>query len=200
MTETAQRFRSRANQFASHVDAAAGSANTPTPCEGWVVRDVVMHTIETERDFLVGLGLDVGERPDPTDVATAWRTHADTVTEMLARDGVAETPYDGYLGPTTIGATMADFYGWDLIVHGWDIARATGQEWQVSDEDVDWLGSTADGWGDALRGEGICGPEVPVAPDAPARDRLLARLGRDPHWTSQPSVEALPQSRAIGGR
>ena len=184
MTETAQRFRSRADQFATYVDAASASADTPTPCEEWTVRDVVKHTIETERDFLVGLGLEVGERPDATDIATEWRNHADSVSELLARDGVAETTYDGWFGPTTVGATMADFYGWDLVVHGWDVARATGQEWVVSEEDVAWLGSTADGWGDALRSDGICGPEVAVAPDAPARDKLLARLGRDPHWTA----------------
>lgn len=183
MNETAQRFRSRADQFATLVDGAAEFAEAPTPCEGWVVRDVVSHTIETERDFLVGLGLDLGERPDTTNVAAAWRTHADAVADALAEDGVADTHYDGYFGPTTIGATMADFYGWDLIVHGWDVARASGQEWQVSDDDIAWLGSTADGWGGALRGEGICGPEVPVAPNAPARDRLLARLGRNPQWT-----------------
>jgi len=185
MSETTQRFRSRADQFATYVKDAAESADAPTPCDGWAVRDVVMHAIDTERDFLVGLSLDVGDRPDSTDLATAWRTHADTVAELLARDGVAETHYEGYFGPTTIGTTMADFYGWDLVIHGWDVARATGQEWQVSDEDVAWLGATADGWGEALHGEGICGPEIAVATDAPPQDKLLGRLGRDPHWRAQ---------------
>ncbi|KGN34132.1 hypothetical protein N802_12065 [Knoellia sinensis KCTC 19936] len=182
MTDTAQRFRSRATQFASLVDAAASQADTPSPCEGWTVRDVVMHTIDTERDFLATRGLDVGERPDPTDVATAWRTHADTVAATLSSDGVAETEYAGYFGPTTIGETMADFYGWDLVIHGWDVARATGQDWRVSDEDVTWLNASADGWGDALRAQGICGPEVPVPADASPQDKLLGRLGRDPQW------------------
>ena len=34
--------------------------------------------------------------------------------------------------------------------------------------------------GDNLRTSGVCGPEVPVADDAPLADRLLGRLGRDP--------------------
>ena len=83
---------------------------------------------------------------------------------------------------TTIAATMADFYGWDLVVHGSDIARATGQRWTVGDEEAARLHATADGWGGALYSEGVCGPPVEVAEDASATDRLLARLGRDPRW------------------
>jgi uncharacterized protein (TIGR03086 family) len=104
------------------------------------------------------------------------------VAAVLSRDGVAEREYDGYFGRTTIGATMADFYGWDLVVHGSDIARATGQEWSVSDEEAAALHATADGWGDALHSDGVCAEAVPVPEDASASDRLLARLGRDPRW------------------
>ena len=39
---------------------------------------------------------------------------------------MAAREYDGYFGRTTIAATVADFYGWDLVVHGSDVARATG--------------------------------------------------------------------------
>ena len=77
---------------------------------------------------------------------------------------------------------MSEFYGWDLVVHGWDVARATGQEWSISDEEARALGSDADGWGDALYSEGICAAPVPVADDASVQDRLLGRLGRDPRW------------------
>ena len=100
----------------------------------------------------------------------------------LSRDGVAEREYDGYFGRTTIAATMADFYGWDLVIHGWDVARATGQPWTISDAEAESMHATADGWGDALYSDGICRPPVPVPDDAPATDRLVARLGRDPYW------------------
>jgi uncharacterized protein (TIGR03086 family) len=179
---TAQHFTDRATRFAEILDAADAAWDAPTPCEGWTVRDVVVHAITSERDFLTRQGFDVGEAPDPADPAAAWRAHAATVASILARDGVAEREYDGYFGRTTIAATMADFYGWDLVVHGSDIARATGQDWSVDEAEAAVLHATADGWGDALYSEGVCADAVPVPEDASATDRLLARLGRDPGW------------------
>lgn len=184
MTETAQTFLARADTFAAILDAAADRWDAPTPCEGWTVRDVVVHVIGTERDFLDRHDLSPGPAPDLTDPATAWRTHAAGVAEVLARDGVAQREYDGYFGRTTIAATMADFYGWDLVIHGSDIARATGQPWSISDAEADDLHAVADGWGDSLYSEGVCATAVPVPDGASATDRLLGRLGRDPRWTA----------------
>lgn len=185
MTDTAQQFRDRADRFAAVLDAAAGQWDAPTPCEGWTVSDVVAHVVDTERDFLHRMDLDPGPAPDLADPAAGWRTHAVAVVAVLMSQGVADREYDGFFGPTTIGATMADFYGWDLVVHGSDVARATGQPWSISDEEAAALHATADGWGDSLHMEGICAPPVPVRDDACATDRLLARLGRDPGWRPQ---------------
>ncbi|QBR91651.1 TIGR03086 family metal-binding protein [Nocardioides euryhalodurans] len=181
--QTAGRFAARAGTFGELLDAVGDRWDAPTPCEGWTVRDVAAHAIEAERDFLLRHDLLATDAPDLSDPAAAWRTHAADVVAALARDGVAEREYDGYFGRTTIAATMADFYGWDLVIHGWDVARATGQSWSISDEEAASLGATASEWGDALYGEGICAPAVTVPDDTPAQDRLLARLGRDPSWT-----------------
>lgn len=186
MTDTAQHFRERAARFAEIVDHAGGRWDAPTPCDGWTVRDVVEHVVGTERDFLARMELDPGPAPDLSDPAAGWRAHAGTVADVLSRDGIADREYDGWFGRTTIGATMADFYGWDLVIHGSDVARATGQRWEISDEEAAALHATADGWGDSLHAEGICAAPVPVADDASAGDRVLARLGRDPGWQPQP--------------
>lgn len=183
MTETARKFTERADAFAAILDRARPQWDAPTPCDGWTVRDVVVHVIDTEREFLERQDLAPGPAPDVGDPAAAWRSHASAVAEVLARDGVAAREYDGYFGRTTIAATMADFYGWDLVVHGSDIGRATGQEWSVSDEEAASLHATADGWGAALNSEGVCAPQVEVPEDSSVTDRLLARLGRDPGWS-----------------
>lgn len=183
MNATAHTFTERATSYAAILDNAAPQWDAPTPCEGWTVRDVVRHTIETERDFLTRQDLDPGPAPDLAEPAAAWRTHAAATAEILARDEVATREYDGYFGRTTIAETMADFYGWDLVVHGSDVARATGQSWSVDEDEAASLHATADGWGDALHSEGVCAAAVSVPDDASTTDRLLARLGRDPHWS-----------------
>ena len=180
---TAERFAARARRFAEIVEAASGREDARTPCEAWTVREVVQHAVDTERDFFARHDLDLGPAPDLADPAAGWRAHSEAMTRVLSGEGVPEREYDGFFGRTTIADTMADFYGWDLVIHGWDIARATGQEWSIPDEEAARLQATADGWGDALHSEGICGPEVPVPDDASPQDRLLARLGRDPRWT-----------------
>jgi len=182
MTTTAQHFTQRAASFADILDRADGQWDAPTPCEGWSVRDVVAHVVDTERDFLERHALAPGPRPDLTDPAAGWRRHAADVAAVLDRDGVADREYDGFFGRTTIAATMADFYGWDLVVHGSDVARATRQPWSIDEAEAAELHATADGWGDALYSEGVCTGPLDVGPDASATDRLLARLGRDPRW------------------
>ena len=186
MNETAARFAARAAGFAEILDAARPQWDAPTPCDGWTVRDVVRHTVETERDFLTTQGFDPGPAPDLDDPAASWRSHAAVVVDILGRDGVAAKEYDGYFGPTTIADTMADFYGWDLVVHGSDVARATGRPWSVDADEAAALHATADGWGDALYSEGVCAEAVSVPDTASPTDRLLARLGRDPRWEPTP--------------
>ncbi|MVA76700.1 TIGR03086 family protein [Auraticoccus sp. F435] len=182
------RFADRAARFTAVLQGAAGRWDAVTPCDGWTVRDVVDHVVETQRDFLTRHDLPLPARTPDQDPAATWQTHRAAVEALLAGEGVAARRYDGWFGPTTIGDTMVDFYGWDLLVHGWDVARATGQELVWPDELVADLEATADGWGDSLYGEGICRPPVELTGDATPQDRLLARLGRDPRWTAPEPV------------
>lgn len=178
-------FRERAERFSAIVDAVSGRFDAPSPCADWTVRDVVAHVIGSERDFLRRHDLLSSPSISLDDPAVAWRSHAAEVLEVLSADGVADRSFDGHFGPTTVGETLAEFYGWDLTIHGWDVARALGEEWPISDAEARTLGADADGWGDALYSEGICAAPVPVPDDAPPMDRLLGKLGRDPQWGPQ---------------
>ena len=151
------------------------------------MRDVVEHAIETERDFLTRHGFEPGEPADLADPATAWRApRQGRRRDPRPATGVAEREYDGYFGRTTIAATMADFYGWDLVIHGSDVARATGQPWSISDEEAATCTPrpTAGATRSTPRVSAV--PRCPVPDDASATDRLLARLGRDPEWRPAP--------------
>ncbi|HEY1132985.1 MAG TPA: TIGR03086 family metal-binding protein [Nocardioides sp.] len=181
-------YVARAERFARVLDGADGRWDSPSPCVGWDARAVVRHVVDTERELLERHGLAVPPAPElgtgPTGpVAEAWRAHV-AATAAVLTDEVLDRTYDGFFGPTTIGATLRDFYTWDLLVHGWDVARATGQPYVIDEADAAAHDAAADGWGDALYADGICAAAVPVAPDASAGDRLLGRLGRDPHWVA----------------
>ena len=155
----------------------------PSPCEGWSGLDVVQHLIDTQRDFLLKAG---AEMPDPTPTvevlgaATAWRTHAEAVARQLADDTLAEKPYDTPFGTTTVGGAFDRFFGFDLLVHRWDIARAAGVDVTYSDRELDEIEAAIAGFGEHIRGEGVCGPAVEVGDAAPRQDRLIAMTGRDP--------------------
>lgn len=166
------------------VDSADPQALAgPSPCEGWTGLDVVQHLIDTQRDFLQKAGADM---PDPTPTvealgaSTAWRTHAEAVARQLADDTLAERPYDTPFGGMTVGSAFDRFYGFDLLVHRWDIGRAAGIDVVFSDRELDQITASVEAFGDQIRGEGVCGPAVELPADASAQDRLIGLTGRDP--------------------
>lgn len=182
MTTTTAQYQELADRFADVAGSVEPAGwDAPSPCEGWSAADVVDHIVTTQRDFLAGNDIDVGAAPDvATDPAKAWRTHADAVAGTLAQPGAAEKTFDGFFGPTTVGVTLARFYGFDMIVHRWDLAQAGGVTTTFSDAELDQIETSIDGFGEHLYGEGICKPAVDIDPNASRQDRVLARMGRDP--------------------
>ena len=75
---------------------------------------------------------------------------------------------------------MDRFLGFDLLIHGWDLARATGQDETLPAQEVHRVYEDALRLGDSLRIDGVCGPAVTVPAEAPEQDRLLALLGHTP--------------------
>jgi uncharacterized protein (TIGR03086 family) len=157
----------------------ATSWANPSPCPDWTARDVVGHLIQTQRDFLGSHGVDLGAAPDvASDPAGAWRRHAARVAEALADDAVPDRKFEGFFGPTTVGAALEQFYIWDMVVHRWDVARAVGADAGLTDAEIGRMEAGADSFGPALYMDGICQPAVDVPADADRRTRVLARLGR----------------------
>lgn len=151
----------------------------PSPCSDWTARDVVAHIIATQRDLLVGHGHDLGAMPDLSDPAAGLRSHADRVLGLVSRAQVVDVTYEGFFGTTTVGATLVQFYVWDMLVHRWDIARAAGGVETLTPAELDRIEAGANSFGDALHMEGICGPAVSPPAGAGRQVELLGRLGRD---------------------
>jgi uncharacterized protein (TIGR03086 family) len=180
MNRTATAYDAANRPLTALLDAVPATAwASPSPCAGWTARDVVAHMIDTQREFLGSHGIDLDDAPDvAADPAGAWRGHAERVARALGDDAVPAAGFDGFFGPTTVGAAFEQFYIWDMLVHRWDIARAVGADAGLTSEELDRMEAGADSFGPALYMDGVCQPAVDVAEDAHREVRTLARLGR----------------------
>ena len=70
----------------------------------------------------------------------------------------------------------------EVVLHGWDLARATGQHHEPDPADVATILGFLEVSASAEGTPGLFGPVVPVPDDAPAFDRALGLSGRDPGW------------------
>jgi uncharacterized protein (TIGR03086 family) len=171
-------FLQLADRFTEVLDeAGAADWSAASPCEGWTAGAVVEHVVDTQRDFLLQHGADLGDRPSGAP-DRVWAAHHDAARRALADGTLAATEYDGWFGRTTVGDSLARFYGFDLLVHGWDVARALGRDVTFTDAELDTLEDAMAGFGDALYTEGVCKPALDVPDDAPRQTRVLARTGR----------------------
>ena len=164
----------------------------PTPCHGMTVADVLDHvdglclafTGAAAKDLDAGRQAPVadGSRLGPdwraripgrlADLAAAWRD--ERAWAGLTRAGGIDMPGE-------IAGTVAID---EVVVHGWDVAVATGRDYACDAE----LLRAAYRFAQATvaRGPGgtpgLFGPPVPVPDDAPLLHRLLGLTGRDPAW------------------
>lgn len=182
MATTLERYRALSDRFGAVVDTLPSSGwDAQSACEDWTGRQVVEHVMDTTRDFLARQNLDLGPRPDIADTAdpaAAWHAHDLAVRALVADEAVATREYDGWFGRTTIGETLVGFYGFDLLVHRWDLAQAGGLDERFTDEELDALEASVEGFGEHLYDEGVCRPAVPVPAGADRQAHLLGRLGR----------------------
>lgn len=180
MSEIAQRYHRLAARFADRIAAVPdGRWDDPTPCEGWSVRTLVNHVVETQSKFRGLVGREPITTPDPaTDPATAWDAARTVMQADLDDPARAAAGYEGAFGRGTFEEAVDQFLNLDLIVHGWDLARATGQDERIPSEDLAHVRAQADNLGDMMRRSGAFGPAVEVPADADEQARVLALLGR----------------------
>ncbi len=176
MTSLTQSYLDNADRFTAVVDAT-GDWDAPSPCTEWNTAQVVDHVVSTQRDYLDKQGAALGALPD-SDPGVAWHAHLDGVRAAMADESFAAREFDGYFGRTTIEEQLANFYGFDMLVHRWDLGSAVSQPVTFTDDELDRLETAMDGLGDMLYSEGVCKPAIEVADDATRQEKVLGRLGR----------------------
>ncbi len=179
MSDAADRYRRLSERFAALVAAVpADRWSSPSPCEGWTALDVVRHVVDSHGLFegLAGRPMELPEvDPDPL---AAFRQVSEVVQADLEDSDRASVAWDGYFGRTTFEEGIDRFLSLDLVVHGWDLARATGGDESVPDDVLDELEAAIAGYGEAARAPGVFGPPVEVPADADRLTRVLALTGR----------------------
>ena len=120
------------------------------------MRELVAHVIEVHGMFQKLVGRSLVEHPEvEDDPLGAWTAVRDQMQADLDDPVRANEEYDGMLGRSTFGASVDGFVCFDLVVHGWDLARATGQDETIDPEDIEPLQAMVDSMGPMMVENGV---------------------------------------------
>lgn len=186
---TAERFRRVASTFAARTNAVTGDGwESPAPCEGWTARDVVRHLVEWVPAVIGRSGIVFPAGPPvDDDPAGAWKALSDSLQAALDDPDVAAIEFDaGPPGLMTIERAIGMLVVGDVLVHTWDLARATGQNESLDAAIASEMLIGMQPIDDMLRSSGHYGPKVAVPDNADDQTKLIAFTGRDPSEKPRP--------------
>lgn len=157
-----------------------------TPCADWDVRLLLNHIIGGNYMFAElarGGRVDAtGEMEDYTrpSPGTHYLESAEAVMAAWAEPGAMDRRVHMPFGDVPASAAVCIHF-LDIVVHGWDLARATDQDATIApDLAAEALDISSDLLSPELRDAGVFGPEVPALADDPLHHRLVAFMGRRP--------------------
>jgi uncharacterized protein (TIGR03086 family) len=169
-----------------YVDAVKGDQwHDPTPCGDWDVREVLHHIVSGHLwvvPLMEGQTIEqVGDRLDGdvlgSDPVGSSRSSAVAAADAFRAPGAMDRPVAVSYGPIP-GARYASHRFLDVLVHGWDLAKATGQDTALEDDLVAACWQIVEAERENFAASGMFDDAVVVPDDAPLQTRLLAALGR----------------------
>ena len=156
-----------------------------TPCAGWDVRALLNHLVAGNlwaAELAAGGTIDgVGTRLDGDllggDPAAAYAGSAAAAAAVFRHPGALDAPCAVSYGPVP-GSVYAGHRVFDVLVHGWDLAVATGQHYALDPKLMQACQQIIEPQLEAFRSAGALGPPLAVPSDASDQTRFLALLGR----------------------
>jgi uncharacterized protein (TIGR03086 family) len=164
---------------------AADRWHAPTPCADWDAHGLVNHLVAGNlwaAELAAGGSIaGVGSRLDGDllgdDPAAAYAASASAAAAAFRQPGALDAPCAVSYGPVP-GSVYAGHRFLDVLVHGWDLAAATGQDSTLDPDLMEACREIIEPQLDAFRSAGAFAPPVAVGADAGAQTRFLAMLGR----------------------
>ncbi|HYZ90967.1 MAG TPA: TIGR03086 family metal-binding protein [Actinomycetota bacterium] len=173
---------------ATKVAGAQGQLDADTPCREWSVRTLMDHLLWGQRMFASGPSggtIAPPSGPPPSligdDPAAEYEDARKVTLHAYSQPGVLEGMVKGSDGDRP-AAQMLGIAFCDQLVHGWDLAKATGQDTTMPAGLASAAFMMLNGRvPDDARGPGKnFMPAIAVADDASDQDKLIAYCGRQP--------------------
>jgi uncharacterized protein (TIGR03086 family) len=183
MSDVAARFRKVAARFTDRAKAVSEAAwDNPSPCEGWVARDIDRHMVAwMPRYVLGGRGIETPKVPSvDDDPVGAWETLSEAIQSALDDPAVRTIRHQGPDERWTLEQAVAAYGIGDVLIHTWDLARATGQDETLDADEVERLVRTLSRPDARVLENGHFAPSVEVSAGADEQTKLLALTGRRP--------------------
>ena len=159
--------------------------DAPTPCTEWPLGSLLAHIHQFATVFTAN-----AQKVPPAPVAglpADWRRVIPLRLDDLVQAWHDPSAWQGRVsagGVEMTGEENAVVAIEELVVHGWDVARASGQDFRPAAESLDHVERFLDVFAGPIEsGKGPYGPAVTVGADASRVDRYLAAAGRDPAWS-----------------
>ncbi len=165
-----------------------------TPCPRYSLGDLLDHVGGLTVAFTAAATKATGgpESPGPSGdssrLGEGWRTRIPHDLAILAEAWRDPAAWSGttWAGGVELPGEVAGVVALDeLVIHGWDVARASGQAYECDPESLEIVRDFVaqfSGPGHEAEREGLFGPEIDTARDAPLLDRVIGCTGRDPAW------------------
>jgi len=176
------RYRRLSTALADKIAAVPADAwENQSPCEDWTARQLAWHVIDVHGRFQSLVGRSVVDHPGvESDPLGAFHAVRDQMQADLDDPAKVAEEYDGRFGTARWGDSVEGFICFDLIVHAWDLSRATGLDETIPAEDLAWVKTIVEQRGEAMRANHVIAAQVSVPEDASEQDRVIAALGRQP--------------------
>jgi uncharacterized protein (TIGR03086 family) len=172
------RYNDAAEGFTVRLDAVGDDQWTnPTPCTDWDVRQLVDHVITIQQQIPEGLGVPVAD--DSAEPEEKWNAVRAAAVKALRQPGVLERTMPGRAGDVPVEMALMPRLS-DLILHSWDLARATGGDEAVDADTAAVVLEFLKPNDEILRSSGTFGPKIDPPAGADAAVELLCFTGRRP--------------------